>query len=120
MFEPNENLASLHSLCTRNENVGRSLFVRHRKSKFMGVKLPDFVICKRTIDDYFDLWLLQGAAGPTSRKCRFLAAILPFDDVCDAVTSSMTNARPLFRARSGESWGIEAVALAVGEGCQIA
>ena len=43
-------------------SFSRSLFVRHRKSKFMGVKLPDFVIYKRTIDVYFDLWLLQGAA----------------------------------------------------------
>ena len=67
MFEPNENLASLHSYCTRNENVDfRGLFLLGKENpKFMGVKLPDFVIF------YFDLWLLQGAEvqeGPLPRR----------------------------------------------------
>ena len=48
-----------------------------------------------------------GETGPTSRECRFLAAILPYDDVLrfrDVIKDDT-------RARSGESLGIEAVAL---------
>ena len=47
--------------------------------------------------------------GPTSRECQFLAAILPYDDVLrfrDVINDDT-------RARSGESLGNEAVALAV-------
>ena len=82
----------------------------------MGVKLPDFVICKRTIDVYFDLWLLQGAAEKRVRlresadfwrpSCR----LMTFLRCCDVINDET---RVRFRARSGESWGIEAVALAV-------
>ena len=82
----------------------------------MGVKLPDFVICKRTIDVYFDLWLLQGAAEKRVRlresadfwrpSCR----LMTFLRCCDVINDET---RVRSRARSGESWGIEAVALAV-------
>ena len=54
-----------------------------------------------------------GETGPTSRKCRFLAAILPFDDVllcCDVIND---DTRFRSHARTGESLGIKAVALAV-------
>ena len=50
-----------------------------------------------------------GETGPTSRECRFLTAILPYDDVL----RFRDDTRARSRARSGESLGIEAVALAV-------
>ena len=55
---------------------------------------------------------LSEETGPTLRKCPFLAAISPFDDVrcCDVINDET---RVRFRARSGESWVIKAVALAV-------
>ena len=54
-----------------------------------------------------------GETGPTSRECRFLAAILPYDDVLRFRDVINDDPRARSRARSGESLGIEAVALAV-------
>ena len=53
-----------------------------------------------------------GEAGPTSRV-PFLAAILPYDDVLRFRDVINDDTRARSRARSGESLGIEAVALAV-------
>ena len=54
-----------------------------------------------------------GETGPTSRECRFLAAILPYDDVLRFRDVNNDDTRVRSLARSGESLGIEAVALAV-------
>ena len=51
-----------------------------------------------------------GETGPTSRECRFLAAILPYDDVLRFRDVNNDDTRVRSRARS---LGIEAVALAV-------
>ena len=54
-----------------------------------------------------------GETGPISRERRFLAAILPYDDVLRFRDVNNDDTRVRSRARSGESLGIEAVALAV-------
>ena len=54
-----------------------------------------------------------GETGPTSRECRFLAAILPYDDVLRFRDVNNDDTRVRSLARSGESLGIEAVELAV-------
>ena len=54
-----------------------------------------------------------GETGPTPRKCRFLAAILPFDDVlrCGDVINEET--RVCFSRSFGRIVGNQGVALAV-------
>ena len=62
-----------------------------------------------------------GETGPTSRECRFLAAILPFDDVLRLrdVNNDVTRVRA--RARSAESvvnrGGCTGCSKLTGEGC---
>ena len=83
---------------------------------FWNAASPGYMSAEASIDVYFDLWLLQGAADKRLRlresadfwrpSCR----LMTFLRCCD-VTNDETRVR--FRARSGESWGIEAVALAV-------
>ena len=58
--------------------------------------------------------MLRRNGSDFARVPFFLAAILPFNDIFyDPVTSTMTTRAPALGARSGESLGIKAVALAV-------